>query len=87
VEVLGRTSLRMAPLAMAEVEEMIEDLPGSEIFKGVRGMPPIDRGLLKDAILRVAHLMVRFPEIQSIDINPILATPSAALALDARIVL
>ena len=53
---------------------MIEELPGSEIFKGVRGQPPIDREALKDAILRVAHLMVRFPEIDSIDINPLLVS-------------
>ncbi len=87
VEVLGKTSLRMAPLSAAEVEDMIEDLPGSEIFKGVRGMPPTDRQALKDTLLRVAHVMVRFPQIESLDINPILATPTGAQALDARIFL
>ena len=87
VEVLGKTSLRMAPLSEAEVDEMIEDLPGSEIFKGVRGMPAADREALRDAILRVAHLLMRFPQIESLDINPILAAPKGAQALDARIFL
>jgi acetate---CoA ligase (ADP-forming) len=87
VEVLGKTSLRMAPLSEAEVDEMMEDLPGSDIFKGVRGMLPTDRKALKDAILRVAHLMVRFPQIDSLDINPILASPTGVRALDARIFL
>jgi hypothetical protein len=87
VEVLGRMSLRTAPLPEAEIEEMIEELPGSEILKGVRGLPPVDRKALKDAIARVAWLMAHFPEIDSIDINPVLVSPSGARALDARIFL
>ena len=66
---------------------MIDDLPGSEILKGLRGRAPIDRESLKDAILRVANLMVRFPEIDSIDINPLLVSESGAQAIDARIFL
>ena len=53
VEVFGKTSLRMAPLSLREVEEMIDEMPGSEILGGVRGRPPVDREALKDAILRV----------------------------------
>lgn len=87
VEIFGKTSLRIAPLSGKEIEKMIEALPGSEILKGLRGMPPVDHEALKDAIGRVAHLMVEFPEIGSIDINPILASDSGALCLDARIVL
>jgi acyl-CoA synthetase (NDP forming) len=85
VEVFGKTSLRMAPLSPGEADEMITELPGSEVLQGVRGRPAVDRQALKDAILKVAHLMVRFPQIESIDINPILVTHSAATALDARI--
>ncbi|HTY24737.1 MAG TPA: acetate--CoA ligase family protein [Desulfomonilaceae bacterium] len=87
VEVLARTSLRTAPLAPAEIDEMIEELPGSEILSGVRGLPAVDKEALKDAIARVAHLMVNFPQIESIDINPLLVSSSGARALDARIFL
>ncbi len=87
VEILGKTSLRMAPVSPAEVDEMIDDLPGSEIFHGVRGRPPIDRVALRDAILAVARLMVEFQEIDVIDVNPILASDRGAVAVDARIFL
>lgn len=87
VEVFGKTTLRMAPLSLAEIEAMIEELPGSEILKGVRGRPPIDMTALKDAIHRIAHLMVTFPEISAIDVNPLLVTPQGAQALDCRIFL
>ena len=87
VEVFGKTSIRMAPLSPAEADEMIAELPGSDIFQGVRGLPAVDLESLKDAILKVADLMVRFHQIESIDINPILATNSGAVALDARVIL
>ncbi|MBI5570345.1 MAG: acetate--CoA ligase family protein [Desulfomonile tiedjei] len=87
VEIMKRTSLRMAPFSAAEADRMIDELPGSEIFRGVRGLPALDRDSLKDAILRVAHLMVRFEEIDSIDLNPVLVSPSGVQVLDARIFL
>jgi acetyltransferase len=87
VEAFGTMSLRTAPLCAEEIEEMIEELPGSEIFRGVRGQAPIDRKALKDAIVRVAHLMVNFPEIDSIDINPLFVSSTGVLAIDARIFL
>ncbi len=87
VEVIGKTSLRIAPLPLAEIELMIDELPGSELLKGVRGLPPADREALVDAINRVGHLMVEHPEISSIDINPILVSASGAVALDTRLFL
>jgi len=85
-EILGKTSLRIAPLSPAEVDGMIDELPASEVFKGARGRDPIDRTALREAILRLAHLMVQFPDIDQIDINPIVATAGGVTALDARIV-
>ncbi|MFH0824659.1 MAG: acetate--CoA ligase family protein [Pseudomonadota bacterium] len=87
VEVFGRVAIRMAPVSDDEVDEMIDELPGSEIFKGVRGRSAIDRGALKDAVLRVAHLMVRFPQVDQIDINPVMVSSAGTLTVDCRIVL
>ena len=87
VEILAKTSLRMAPVLPEEVDEMIEELPGSEILGGVRGKPPIDREALKKAVLDIANLMVRFPEIDQIDVNPVIVSARGAHAVDARIFL
>ncbi len=87
VEILAKTSLRMAPVLPDEVEEMIEELPGSEIFRGVRGRPPIDREALKKSVLNIANLMVKFPEIDQIDVNPVIVSSRGAYAVDARIFL
>lgn len=85
VEVFARTTIRLAPVSAAEAEEMIEELPGSEVFRGIRGRPPINSTALRDSILTISNLLVRFPEISSLDVNPLVVSPKGALALDARV--
>ncbi len=38
-------------------------------------------------LLRLSQLMVDFPEIEGIDINPMMALEKGAIAVDARILL
>ncbi len=85
VESLGVTSLRVAPVSLDEIDRMIDDLQGSEMFKGVRGLPPIDREALKDAMNRIAWLMQRRPGVTSIEVNPLMVGEHGAVALDARV--
>ncbi|MFA6223616.1 MAG: acetate--CoA ligase family protein [Desulfomonilaceae bacterium] len=87
VEVFAKASLRIAPPSSREIDEMIDELPGSEIFKGVRGRAPIDRDSLRKTISAVSTLMVEFPAIDQIDVNPVWVSPSGATAIDARIFL
>ncbi len=87
VEIFAKVALRMAPVSIADVDEMIDELPGSEILAGVRGRPAVDRSALRDAIVRMSDLMIKFPQIESIDINPLIVSPSGAVAVDARVFL
>ena len=87
VEVLQETSLRISPINRNEAEEMISELKGTNILKGIRGEPPSDRDALIDYLLRLSQLMVDFPEIEGIDINPVIALEKGAIAVDARILL
>ncbi len=87
VEVMAKVSLRLAPMTLGDVDRMIEELPGARVFQGVRGLPAINLGPLKEAIVRIAWLMTNFPEIDQLDINPFVVSDSEAYALDARIFL
>ncbi len=87
VEVLKETSLRVAPINRSEAEEMISELKSSAILKGVRGERPSDIEALSEMLLRLSQLMVDFPEIEGVDINPVMALEKGAIAVDARIVL
>ena len=85
VEVLRENSLRVAPIDRHDAEEMISELKASVIFKGVRGKRPLDAEALIEGLLRLSQLMIDFPQIEGIDINPVMVQEKGALAVDARI--
>ena len=87
VEIFKETSLRVAPINRSEAEEMISELKTSSILKGIRGGRPLDIDGLVENLLRLSQLMMDFPEIEGIDINPVKALERGTVALDARIVL
>jgi acyl-CoA synthetase (NDP forming) len=85
-EVFDDTSLRVAPLTRFDAEEMIAEVRGSRLLRGVRGESPDDVEAVIDALLALSLLMVDHPEIQEIDVNPLAVLKRGVLALDARIV-
>lgn len=85
VEALGDVALRLAPLAAADADEMLDEIRGRALLQGLRGQPPVDRAALRDALLRLGQVLHDTPEIASIDLNPVFAYPSGILAVDARI--
>ncbi len=87
VEVFKETSLRVAPINRPEAEEMISELKTASILKGLRGERPLDVDALVENLLRLSQLMMDFPEIHGIDINPVKVLEKGAIAVDARIVL
>jgi len=87
VEVLKESSLRVAPINRLEAEEMISELKAASILKGIRGERPLDIGALVENLLRLSQLMMDFPKIEGIDINPVKVLERGAVAVDARIVL
>jgi len=76
---------RLAPLSTTDAREMVGGIRGAAILAGIRGEPPADRDALVDAVRRVAQLAVDFPEIEEMDVNPLLAFANGAVAVDARI--
>jgi acyl-CoA synthetase (NDP forming) len=87
VEVFKESSLRVAPINRAEAEEMISELKTTSILKGIRGERPLDMETLIENLLRLSQLMMDFPEIEGIDINPVKVLEKGAIAVDARILL
>ncbi|HEY5039896.1 MAG TPA: GNAT family N-acetyltransferase, partial [bacterium] len=58
-----------------------------EALKGVRGRKPVDLAALEQLLVRFSRLIAEQPMIKELDINPLLASPQALIALDARVVL
>jgi len=87
VEVLRDVSFRIAPFGREEARRMMREIRGARLLDAVRGLPPADRGAVEDVLLRVARLVTDCPEIAELDVNPLMAMPSGAVAADARVML
>lgn len=86
VEVLKDITFRLAPATKADALSMLDGIQAAEMLHGVRGGDPVDREALSDMIVRVSQLVTDFPEIVELDLNPVFASKSGAIAADVRIV-
>lgn len=89
VEIFGEISIRVAPISLRDAFDMIDELRGSAIFKGVRGTKPSDIESVVDVLLRLSQLLCDLPEVKEIDINPlrVFLERKGCQALDVRIIL
>ena len=87
VEVLKDISFRVIPPSDLDLEEMIHEIKGYPLLSGVRGQTPKDTGILKDLLRRIAQMAADHPEIQEVDINPIIVHEQGASVVDARIII
>ncbi len=85
-EVLRDVTFGLAPVSPERAREMFSEIRGYPILAGTRGDEPVDFEALAGVVSRVSQLVTDFPEIAEVDLNPVFATPSGAVAVDARIV-
>jgi succinyl-CoA synthetase beta subunit len=85
-ELVDDVAFRLAPLRERDAREMIDEIRGSELLAGYRGRPAVDRAALEQTLIRLGELAAS-GAIAELDINPLLALPSGAVALDAFVTL
>jgi len=85
VEVMRDVAFALAPLSRPEARTLIREIQGFPILEGVRGEPGADLETIEDLLLRVSRLVADNPSITELDLNPILATPDGACAVDVRL--
>jgi acetyl coenzyme A synthetase (ADP forming)-like protein len=85
VELLGDTVFRMCPLTEADATEMIEELKGKLLLRGYRGAPPADEAAFRFLLLSASQLLDACPEIEEMDLNPVMVLWKGAVAADVRI--
>jgi len=78
---------RLAPIQPLDAYDMVHGIRGAALLAAVRGAPPVDFAALADVLLRLSQLAIDFPEIEELDVNPLLAFPDGATAVDARVIL
>ena len=83
VEVLKDVVFRAVPVTAAEAGRMLDELRGRALLDGARGQPAVDRGALARLISAVSAFGVAAGErLDSLDLNPVIAGPNGAAAVD-----
>lgn len=91
VEVLHDTAFAICPISRADGFKMLDALQGAKILDGVRGQAGADREAIVDILVKLGGpdglLMTLGGDIAELDLNPVIAGQSGALAVDARVIL
>ncbi len=88
VEFYKDTALGLPPLNQTLVRRIMEETRVYELLKkGYRNVPPANIALLEELIVRFSQMIVDFPQLEEVDINPLFIDDKQAFALDARILI
>ncbi len=78
-------SIGLPPLNITLIRRMMEETKVYQLLKGHYNMPPVDIKKVDEILLLFSKLLVDFPQIKEISINPLLVSEKEACIIDARI--
>jgi acetate---CoA ligase (ADP-forming) len=87
VEILKDVSFRVLPISRLTARMMIDETMSAPILRGVRGTPPCDEKALVNLLLLVSDVVEAYPDIEEMDLNPVILHNVGASIVDARIIL
>jgi acetyltransferase len=87
VEVHRDRAVALPPLNAFLIDDMIRGTRVAKLLGAFRRLPPVDMDALREVLLRVSEMVCELPELAELDINPLIADESGAIAVDARAVL
>ncbi len=85
VEIIRESVVRLAPFSEAEAKQMIESAKFYPMLVGARGKRPVDIDAVARILSRLSILATEQPNAKTIDLNPIMATSTGAMVVDAKI--
>jgi acetyltransferase len=85
VEVIADHAVALPPLNMKLARELISETRIARLLKGYRGRAPVDLDAICLTLVKISQMVIDFPELVELDINPLFADRDGVLALDAFI--
>ncbi|MEM3652608.1 MAG: GNAT family N-acetyltransferase, partial [Nitrososphaerales archaeon] len=85
VELFKDYAIGIPPLNQTLARRLMEETKVYQLLRGYRNMPPANLKLLEEILIRFSQLIVDFPQIREVDINPLIIDEKEAFVLDARI--
>ncbi len=86
IEVIDDRAVALPPLNQFLARRLIEGARAAAVLGEWRGMPPARIEALKYLLLRVSEMICELPELQELDINPVILDEVGAAVVDARAV-
>ena len=86
VEVHRDRAVALPPLNEFLVADMIRGTKVSTLLGAFRAMPPVNMQALESVLLRVSAMVCELPQLEELDINPLIVDEDGAIAADARVV-
>lgn len=87
VEIMQDQAVALPPLNSFLAQQLIAKTRAMKLLGSFRGKPPVNMNALINILLRVSDMVCELPQIQEMDINPLLIDENGAIAVDARIVI
>lgn len=84
VEVFKDVAFAPCPVGSVRARELVHEIKGYPILRGIRGQEGVDEEALVALIQRVSQLARDLPELAELEMNPVLAFPDGAVAVDMR---
>jgi len=87
VEVLKDVVFRVLPISPFSAQNMTLEIRSARLLDGFRGTPPYDKKAIERLLLTVSEVIEAYPEIQELDLNPVIVHEHGLKIADARIIL
>src|SRR6185437_2571221 len=87
VELLRDRVVALPPLNAMLVADMVRGTRIGAMLGEFRNLPAVDRAALDAVLLRVSEMACELPELEELDINPLIADAGGVVAVDARVLL
>jgi acetyltransferase len=85
VEVMKDVVFNLTPVASGEARQMLSSIQAAPMLQGVRGQKGVNQDRLIEILQRLSQLLGDLPEIQEMDLNPLIAYEDQVFVVDARI--
>jgi acetyltransferase len=87
VELFKDFALGLPPLNQTLVRRLMEETKVYQLLKGYRNNPPANLKLLDEIMVTFSQMLIDFPQLKEVDINPLFINEHEAYAFDARIII
>jgi acetyltransferase len=87
VEIIGDVASKLVPVNKSEALDMLSALKARKLFEGYRNLPAVNEDAFAELLVLFSQMFTIYPDIDEIDLNPLIANSESIVAVDARIII